>query len=612
MVQHGQGGVSRRGFLKGGIAALGTAAFATGIGVLPGCAPQRDMASTGAASDNVAEEQGIAFEVYDTDLLVIGGGNSATQAANYAYDLGATVMVVDKGPFQFSGAGGMNFDIGVWQLEGMKGQEAADGLAFGGSSLTNPEIAKRGIEYTEWDMVKYFRNNGVVSNERLPDGSILMAIGDANFGMNTQGGFMRVFADRLADRGVLVYDETMVTDLIVEDGALQGVVGVHIPTGTYRVFRCKAAISATGPSAAFCGWVSVAPRNTTGAGDNTADVDIAAYRHGETLACNEFFSWDTCAAWPDGIAFGFNLGFTCDPEVGDPDYMMDADGNHFSTGIVTRPEFFRACAQAMADGKANERDNFYFEMTEEHRTMMRTTYKRNIQFWQEKFGIDVFAQPIELALNGFEHSGAPRVDENLMCPAIKGLFNVRGADAFGEGSLGAQTAVSAARYAAVCARDYIGGADGGGETNWQQVADEIHRLEEIRTRTADDALRPVAVRRAIQKAGWAGIRPGGNAEQYATAVAEMERIITEDLPRQAVTNQTHVFNREWKMAVENYNLALTALATVKSMEMREESRAGFFRTDFPEADDEFWGKNYVGIRLGDDGTMIAEAVPCAQ
>ena len=69
-----------------------------------------------------------------------------------------------------------------------------------------------------------------------------------------------------------------------------------------------------------------------------------------------------------------------------------------------------------------------------------------------------------------------------------------------------------------------------------------------------------------------------------------------------------MFNLDWKQAVENWNIAYIALATVKAMCAREETRAQFLRTDFPDADDVFWGRNNVGIRLV-NGALVAEPVP---
>ena len=44
------------------------------------------------------------------------------------------------------------------------------------------------------------------------------------------------------------------------------------------------------------------------------------------------------------------------------------------------------------------------------------------------------------------------------------------------------------------------------------------------------------------------------------------------------------------------------------MRTREETRAQFLRTDFPDPDDGFWGSNNVGISL-QDGRIEAEPVP---
>ncbi|WP_296011374.1 FAD-binding protein [uncultured Adlercreutzia sp.] len=104
--------VSRRSFLRG--AALAGAGMAA-AGMIAGCAPEQksDMASTGAdtaaegasASGNpawlgdapVVNEDEVTSTI-DTELLVIGGGESGVCAARRAAELGMKVVVMEKQP----------------------------------------------------------------------------------------------------------------------------------------------------------------------------------------------------------------------------------------------------------------------------------------------------------------------------------------------------------------------------------------------------------------------------------------------------------------------------------------------------------------------------------
>ena len=99
------GGMDRRSFFKLGGLTAGVVAFAG----MAGCAPQQEMANTGGDNETVAAR--VPYAVYDTDILMIGGGYGASFAMNEACKVGQNVLVVDKAPYGFGGAFGMNFDI---------------------------------------------------------------------------------------------------------------------------------------------------------------------------------------------------------------------------------------------------------------------------------------------------------------------------------------------------------------------------------------------------------------------------------------------------------------------------------------------------------------------
>lgn len=598
--------VSRRGFIKGGaFIALGTVAASASLGSLIGCTSDSNE-STVQSEDGSLSVSGV--EVYETDVLVIGGGVGGAQVALKALAEGVAVMLVDKGPFQFSGAGGMNFDIMIRHVpEGTPPQADAGGA----TTLANQALREKAWPFSIWDVPTRYIQNGVSTFRRNPDGTVYTRIppeAPDNAIFSTDFGFMRHATDVVLDKGITVYDETMITDFIVQDGICRGAIGLHIPTGAFRVFRAKATVKATGGCTAFNGWVSVNACTTQG-GDNTADADVAAYRQGcELIAC-EFFRWDTVSSRPDGVAFAFNSGFTADTVNADD--ITDVDGTNFLEGVTDRTVFFQTAAKQAAASKANENGAFYVEYTPEKVEMMRPVYKRNIELWKKMFDIDVEGAKVEVTLQPYEHGGSPRIDENMMSLSIEGLFDARGSDAYGESA--GLTSVSAFRfgpYAGYCASEYVKtlGLSDEAPLDWSLVNAEVERLNEIRTQEVARGLKPFEVRHAIQETCRAGISPAGNAEQYETAITELKRIIDEDIPKQVVSNKTLLFNTEWKQAIENQNLATIGMATVKAMLAREETRGQFLRVDFPEPDDEYWGKHNVAIRL-ENNDMVAEAIP---
>ncbi len=72
-----------------------------------------------------------------------------------------------------------------------------------------------------------------------------------------------------------------------------------------------------------------------------------------------------------------------------------------------------------------------------------------------------------------------------------------------------------------------------------------------------------------------------------------------------VVDKSAVFNREWRDAIENYNLVDETEATLRAALMREESRGTFYRIDYPDTD-ENWAVN-IACRYV-DGAMQMEKV----
>lgn len=189
-------GVSRRSFLKG-TAAAGLSAAA--LGMLAGCSPAQtsssasaDTASTGTAA--VGQASSIAAngtapawlgeapavpediaKTVDTELLIIGGGNSGIVAARKASELGMKVVVMEKMPEDSWTPIGCDFGSVNSQAYLDTGAEAVDEMAV----------------FNEWQLRSYVRTmpfnakmyatrsgeahdyvRGVVSQEELDEYSV--------------------------------------------------------------------------------------------------------------------------------------------------------------------------------------------------------------------------------------------------------------------------------------------------------------------------------------------------------------------------------------------------------------------------------------------------------
>lgn len=588
-------GVSRRQFLKASGIFAGAAMF-VGAG-LTGCSDGDKSAGgqgSSAGGSSKAGESLINYSVYDTDVLVIGTGFGGMGAAFEASSMGAKVLMVDKGPFGFSGAAGMNWDQEVtWPNSApAEYQRCSVNDMFANQKLVQNVWEFIGQDADAWNAALWWMRMGNTTWNRLEDGTFenLVSAGasEGTSGVNlVQRGFSRHIQDTLKTQNITVLDNTMITDVFVDNGVCVGAIGFQVQTGEYRVIRSKATVSTTGASCQMYGWLDVHPvsMNTP---DNTGDLDAAIYRHGVPLTSNEFFGVDLISVDPSSLGASFNAGIGADGNH--MLFVCDKDGDFFMRETdaydVSRP-----IRDTVLAGKGGDHGGVFIDLTSPEaldRTKLRPCYMRNVQMWKEKFGIDVTeaGYKIPVCLEAFEHGASFVIDENASS-SIPGLYGTRG---FGvvKGHITQQTFVGA--YAGMKAAEYAMAASVS-SVDWSVAEAEIARLDEIRTREVSDGIRPSEIRHNLQRTFYENWEPATDADKLNAAIAEIERIKEEDLPKQYVADKSSTFNRDWKDAIENFNLIDMTEATLRAALMREESRKTFYRTDFPEQDDENWNVN---------------------
>lgn len=595
-------GCTRRSVLVGAAAA---GAAMTAAAAVNGVAANKALADDEAASE-------VSYEVIDADFLIVGAGFGALMAAYTAISKGKHVVMVDKGFYSRSGGCGFNWDVQLGWLPNKSGM--VDALYMVPDGVNNLELAALAYEAYPSDEDGTIEdpltmlNRGVCLSERNEDGSLKLWI-DAPYYKSNNGFFPRPMYDTLAaSSNFTIYDQTMVTDLIINDGRCVGVTSLHLPSGTYRVFRADAVVCSTGPGTWFYGWKTIAPYSIQSA-DNTGDVDMAAYRHGASIGESECCGFDFGTSYPDGFAHGWNLEL--DIDAVETQAFADKDGNPLFTdkekcaemgidverGKYDRPYFNKIVSEMMIEGAADENNCLTANI---NGVNLRKCMQRNVDYFK-KIGLDLYETNVPIHDQVYERGGAPIVDNSLMSEDFEGLFLLRGAGAGAGIEGGSQVTVLHRNgyYGALKAIEYMEQAGPVAEIDWTPVEDEIRRLEGIRTKTDSDGIRPHVVRHAIQQTCG---RSYGILRQKAAleeSVAELERIRREDLPHMVVTSDSRTWNKEWKEAIENYNLLDAAELAIKASLMREETRGNYYYADFPEKSDD-WGCMLLAKRNGEE------------
>lgn len=585
--------VSRRNFLKGTATGVAGIAAATLLGGCdkkgsPGASTGQTVNTTGTTTQFPAN-----YEVINSDLLIIGAGFGAVAAAYEAIAKGKRVTMIEKAPYRHGGAHGFNWDaIPVW----LPDMDLFDYTIMPGVN----EVAhfKAQKSYPNMDMGTTYLNRGQFFPDREADGKIKWYM-DFPMARGVQGLFPRLTNDDLARSPLLtIFDQTMVTDLFINDGRCIGVMGLYLPTGDFRVFRAPATILATGATCWFYGWNTVSA-NTINSADNTGDVDMAAFRHGAGIGNSEYAGYDFATTYPEGLAYGWNTSLN--PDANEWKSFADKKGNLLWVGekeqqiieqMGNRRFFNLETAKMMLNGAMTKDGGLLANLENDE---LRPAIRQNLAVF-EKFGVDPRKEMLPIHDEIYERGGTPVVDDTAMSVDIQGLFCVRGAGIDNGTDGGSHIAVLNVRgsYALRSALSYISQTPPIKEIDWTPVEAEYNRLHELRTRQVGKGIRPHVVRQAIQVACGTCMGILRETKKLEAAAKELARIREEDMPKMVVTNQTQTWNREWKEAIENHNLLDTAELAILASLLREESRGTYLRPEFPDMDDENWDCMLVG------------------
>ena len=232
-------------------------------------------------------------EFVETDVLCIGGGIAGLMAAIRARELGADVVVVEKGNALFSGrgrAGNDHFwcyipevhgtDVDSFMKECLKGPKLKIMQSGTGSKVIRTFLERSFDVVRLWDAWGIpMRHDGrwEFSGHSFP--------GDVLTHLKYRGrGQKRILTEKALEKGVKIINRVMMLDLLTDENGLAGGIGIHTREGKAVIFRAKSAILATGCvdrlyPAPVPAWMASTPNCFTLTGDGRA----MAYRAGAAL-----------------------------------------------------------------------------------------------------------------------------------------------------------------------------------------------------------------------------------------------------------------------------------------------------------------------------------------
>ena len=579
------------------------------------------------------------FATHEHDVLVIGAGGAGLRAAIAAAASGVTVGVVCKSllgkAHTVMAEGGVAAALANVDDRDNWGVHFADTMR-GGQYVNNWRMAELHAKEAP-DRVRELEAWGAVF-DRTADGRILQRnFGGhryprlAHVGDRTGLEMIRTMQDHAIHLGIDVHMEVTILSLVKDGDRVVGAFGYDRERGRFQLFKCGAAVLATGG-------IGRAYSITSNSWEYTADGQSLAYNAGAALQDMEFVQFHpTGMVWPpsvrgllvteavrgeggvlrnsEGHRFMFDdipenyRSQTADNEEEGWRYTQGDKNARRPPELLTRDHVARCIMREVKAGRGSPHGGVYLDIAwiREKLPNAAEIIKRKLPSMYHQFkqlaDIDITKVPMEIGPTTHYMMGGIRVDGDSQMTTVPGLFaagecaaGLHGANRLGGNSLsdlivfGKRAGEYAARYAknrpagriaedAVddIAREALAPFErGGGGDGPYRVQHDLQAMmqdlvgivrREDEMRKALEGL--VALRERAAKVGVAGNRE---------------------------------FNPGWHTAMDLRNLLAISEAIAKAALERKESRGGHFRDDYPAKDPEA-AKYNILVRRGQDGAM---------
>ncbi|BDZ61987.1 L-aspartate oxidase [Demequina sediminis] len=536
----------------------------------------------------------------DTDVIVVGSGIAGLTTALDLRERVDRVLVVTKGVLSSGST--------VWAQGGIAAamdpddtpEEHLQDTLVAGVGLCSEEAVRVLVTEGPHSVRKLLRRGAQF--DLGPDGDLTLtregghhrdriahAGGDA-----TGAEISRALVEQLEavrnDPGIEVIEHAMVVDLLTAapdaDGRPGPVCGVtlHIIGEGSRdgvgAALAKAVIIATGG-------IGQVFRSSTNPASSTGDGLAVGLRAGAAVADVEFVQFHPTVLWQGANARG-QLPLISEAVRGEGAYLLSAAGERFMVGrhplaeLAPRDVVSRNIVDVMREEDA---DSVFLDCRHLDGAFLE---RRFPSIWASlaEHGIDMSRDLIPVAPAQHFHSGGILTD-------LHGRSTQRGLYAIGEAActgvhganrLASNSLLEGLVFARRAARDAAAMVD-------DAVLEQLEPVE----RAGESALVPATMRARVQAIAHEGAGPVRDGDGLDDAAARLDRIRARfhTEPVTAVMPQT----AEW----ETTNVVATASVLVQAALMREESRGGHLREDFPDTDPA-WAVR-LGARLDPDGEL---------
>jgi len=521
----------------------------------------------------------------DTDVLIIGTGIAGLKAAPEVAKLGKQVILVSKSPLgkatnTIIGGGGFACATGSFRIEDHFKRTMDSGRMINDRTLVDCFTKKASSE------IKALTDMGLKGEYHLS-------------GFRCQSPFLvggpmvtRVLASACRGANIGIFENIMITDLIVAEETCRGALGFHKRSGEWYGFRSKAVILATGGA----GGIYAQNDNAPGV---TGDGYALAMKAGLELLDMEFVQFYPLVYAGSGRARMIIL-----PPFADAGKIVNRQGEDIKEkyrldkkpiAILSRDQLAQALFREIAQGNGVD-GALLLDVMKGDITQLSLPDKQLARY---KRKINYDKEPVKIAPVCHHTMGGIPIDAGGRT-ALKGLYaagevtgaihgaNRMGGNAYSEGlvfgGLAAQTAaddIESApdfKYFKSALDDYA------------QKWDQFLRSEAKQSNVS-------VVMDRLKKVLWENAGIVRDEASLKEGVGKLEEIF------HMLDSQTTRTPHELCKFVACRNAALTGMAITASAIERKESRGSHYREDF-QSEDTDWLK-HIHVRMSEERPVVS-------
>jgi len=558
-------------------------------------------------------------EVVATDVLVIGGGGAASRAAIAVDNEGAMVHMVVKGLYGHSGCtpvalGGFAAAFGHSDPRDNWKVHLTD-TCIGGGMINNQDLVEilckqaplRFMELESFGAVFDRDSNQNYYQRQLGGHSYPRTCTSAD---RTGGEMMKGLTYEVYRREINVLQDCMAITLLREDQSnrVVGCLCYDIKRGQFLIFKTKSVVLASGG----CGQVfkfCFAPYQKAG------DSNRMALEAGAELVDLEMFQFHpTGYILPEGIA-GQSISEGVRGEGG---RLFNALGERFmerynpkQLELACRDFVSRCIYFEVKEGRGIDDCAVYLSVTHlpDHIIEQRlpAMLGRGLNY-----GVDIRKEPMFIYPSSHYQNGGIRVDTTWKT-RVDHLYStgesaggVHGGNRLGSNSL-PDLLVSGRIAGENAARAALNNHKAFDMANFKQEIERVAAYVEDMVST-DNGVNPISIRNEIKDLVWDNVGIARSEGSLKHALEVLEDIKTNRLP--GIGSRGSVYNTEFMEALDVRSMIVSSECMARGALMREESRCGHFREDFPLSKDE-WTANIVTC-YDEDGQSKLEKIPVVQ